>query len=185
MINQIKQLADWQTLTSQAIADALAEIVLRPGSFESFNTVTIAVGNDVMLAETMVGAMRAMGLHSSADSLISRTIDFGMPSLQAMIDVLATNAPDTFTVPIVVILKNLGKQTRWAEFGGIGDVPIAADVTTAIATDAANTRQSTRTASINDAMDSVRNSVDLTDAALTLSDMQTAVNNALAAEWSI
>lgn len=183
MINQIKQVADYESLMPQQISDALSETVLRPDSFESFNTITLALSNDVMLVETMVGAMRVMGLNASADSLTTRGIDFGLPSVQGMLDVLAANAPEIFTPEVTGTLKSLGQQTRWAATGGVGDVPDAEAIESAITADAAATRFSARNAALNDALDAVRTDVDLSSAELTLQQLQTAVNAKLAEGW--
>lgn len=183
MINQIQQIDGYESLTAQQIADALSKTTLRLDSRQTFNAITIAFDNDVMLVETMVGAMRAMGLNASADSLTTVGIDFGMPSVQAMVDVLAENAAEVFTSEIVSTLKGLGKQTRWAEYGGTGDVPDAEAITTAIEADAAGVRFAVRNAAINDALDAVRTEVDLSLAELTLEQLQTAINDKLAEEW--
>ena len=185
MIEQIHSLPDYATLTPEQIAAALGEPVLRFESFYSFNTLTIALDNDVMLVEQMVGVMRAAGLNASADSLTNRGIDFGIQSAQDLIDVLASNAPEIFTTEIAATLKGLGKQTRWASLGGTGDPPTEQAIADALAAYAASQREAARIAAINNAIDSVRGSVDLADESLSLADVQSAISDALATEWSL
>ncbi|TWU15955.1 hypothetical protein [Allorhodopirellula heiligendammensis] len=184
MIDAIQSIAGYDSMTPAQIADALAEIVLRAESFETFNSLTLSLDNDVMLVETMVAAMRLAGLNASADSLTTRGIDFGLPAVQSMVDVLATSAPETFTAPIVATLKSLGQQTRWASHGGTGEPPTAQAVTDAMAENAASLRESSRLAALNDAIDAVRVSVNLSDESLTIAELQSAVNDALANGWS-
>lgn len=185
IITAIQSIAGHESMTPAEIATALAETVLRPESFETFNSITLALDNDVVLVESMVAAMRAAGLNASADSLTTRGIDFGLPAVQSLVDVLASNAPEIFTAPIAATLKSLGKQTRWSSLGGTGEPPAEQAITDALAADAASQRASVRNAALNNAIDSVRVGIDLSAEALTLAEMQTAIDDALAAEWSV
>lgn len=183
MIQQIHSLPDYESLTPGQIHAALSESVLRFESFYSFNTLTIALGNNVMLVEQMVGVMREMGLNASADSLTNRGIDFGIQSAQDLIDVLAANAPEIFTTEIAATLKSLGQQTRWASLGGVGEVPDVQAITDALAAYAASQREAARVAALNNAVDAVRGSVDLASESISLADVQDAISDALAAGW--
>jgi len=136
MINQIKSLDGYESLTAQQIADALAALVPKPESFYTFNSLVIALDGNVPLVEGLVAAMRQAGLNASADSLTNRGIDFGLASVPVMLDSLGQAAPELFTSEVVASLKALGQQTRYASLGGSGDLPTADQVTAALARDA-------------------------------------------------
>lgn len=155
MIAQIQQIEGWEQLTANEIHSRLGALVLKPDSIYSFNQLVIAFDN-VELAETLVGAMRAAGLNASADSLISRGLDFGLQGVQDNIDVLGQRLPDVFTPQWVAALKALGNQTFFASVGGVGDVPTEEEVSAAITEhkkqlviDTARTLVNSRTTAIN------------------------------------
>jgi hypothetical protein len=131
VINQIKQIENWDRLTADEIVTALSSPVLREDSIYSFNQLVIAFDN-VELAETLVGAMRAAGLNASADSLVARGLDFGLQGVQDNIDKLGQAIPDIFTPEWVGRLKALGTQSLWASLGGRGEVPSVEQVQSAL-----------------------------------------------------
>lgn len=137
MIDAIKQIDGWQALTAAEIVSTLSEYVQRPETFHTFNSLVIALDQNVPLVEQLVGAMRVAGLNASADSLTNRGIDFGMPSVPVMLDSLASAAPELLKPELVLRLKRLGQWTRYESFGGSGYVPTPEQVTAAIAADTA------------------------------------------------
>lgn len=116
-------------MTAADIETALSEPVTRPNSLYSFNELVVIL-DDLTTVETMVGALRAAGLNSVADSLIARGIDFGLYRSQDMLDQLGQLAPGEFPPATVAALKSLGQQSRWASLGGSGDPPDAAAIQT-------------------------------------------------------
>ena len=124
MINIIQQIDSYESLTPEQIEEALAAQVLKPESYRTFNQLVRELG-DVVLVETMIGAMRAAGLNASADSVIARGIEFGLGQTQQMIDFLGAQLSETFTPEIVAQLKAIGLQSRWQSLGGEGEPPNA------------------------------------------------------------
>lgn len=132
MNDKIQQIDGHADLTDAEISTAFAVLVLKPESSFTYNQVVTELG-DVVIVETMISAMRSSSLNASADSFISRGIDFGISQTQEMIDMLAGSLPLVFTAEATATLKGLGQQTKWASLGGTGDPPDA----TAIATERA------------------------------------------------
>ena len=135
MIDQIKQVDGYDEMTPAQISQALAVKVSKPESFYSFNGVVVALDNNVQLVESMIAAMRSSGLNASADSLTNKGIDFGLERVLSMIDSLGNAVPSVFTPEVISKLKDLGLQTRFASFGGVGEVPTEAEVSAALIRD--------------------------------------------------
>jgi hypothetical protein len=122
MIETIKKIPNYQNMTATEIEEFLSELVQKPESIYTFNMLCVEL-KDVILVETLILHMRMNGLNASADSFISRGIDFGLEQTSEMLDLLASNSPEDFNEDIVTTLKLLGKQTRWTSYGNVGEVP--------------------------------------------------------------
>lgn len=183
MIDKIKAVEGYENMVPAAISVALQQRVPKPNSFYTFNSLVIALDNDVQLVEQLVGAMRAAGLNASADSLTNRGIDFGLLSVPVMLDSLGQAAPEIFTEGVVATLKALGQETRWKSLGGEGDPPDAAQVQTALDGEARRVIRETAVATVQSKANAMSSWLNTAQAlAMSPADYQVYADSLLATE---
>ncbi|TWU19551.1 hypothetical protein [Allorhodopirellula heiligendammensis] len=205
MIEDIKKIAEYQSLTAQEIAEALNATPKTRHAID-LGDLLFLLNNRGML----VRLIRPQDTGEKWSGTVVNMIVYvseNAPAMAAPVNQWFSHITNDRNNLFDTTLPEYGSQLKSLalQFGGQPEMPsaddfeaiaalgggwrygdvTAADVADAIEVEAATRRKSARVAALNDAIDAVRTNNDLADGSITLADVQAQINDALSESWSV